>query len=338
MVKKTRKSYKKNKNISKKHYLKRGGVGIDSASLADGTNAIKSLTNTGANLKSIAAMGLATAAASNPAMYKAYQAAEFASKYLPPLNIDMPPDNDYPQVEELREIILDELLQHPNFEPLDPSIPFKNTLLNDIPNTKFREIIEGKLICDHTHKLLVKKFIEFIENKVLSHHYHGKNETDKLNSMDLFYRHGLSKIISKIFGEITTEQGSLQFFLQKLEERLLRMKDNEFIEFLMGENLLFELMDDTHISELINDKDVDIGQIGALFVELYSKTDFDELLEEDPTETDKETWKQIYNYYLDIKKEEDAEKQKNILEQIKNGSFTPPETNTNTNTFIITQN
>lgn len=330
MVKKTRKSYKKNKNISKKHYLKGGGD-------QDATNAYKSFTNSGVDLKSVAAMGLTSAAASNPAMYKAYQAAEFASKFLPPLTIDMPPDNDYPQVEELREIILGELLQHPNFAPLETSQIAENDIEKLIVNTKFRKIIEDKLICDHTHKLLVQKFVEFIEKKALTPHYHSKSEKDNLiNGMDMFYRHGLSKIISKIFEDITKDKDptSLDFFLQELEKRVLKMDNSEFIQFLMGENLLFEIMDDTRVNELINNTDVDVDQIGALLIDLYDETEFNELLEE----TDKAKWQEIYKKYLDIKKKEDAEKQQELLEQIKNGSFTPPETNTNTNTIIITQN
>ena len=153
----------------------------------------------------------------------------------------------------------------------------------------------------------------------------------------MFYRHGLSKIISKIFEDITKDPTSLEFFLQELEKRVLKMDNSEFIQFLMGENLLFEIMDDIRVNELINDTYVDVDQIGALLIDLYDETEFNELLEESD-ETDKAKWQEIYKKYLDIKKEEDAEKQQELLEKIKNGSFTPPETNTNTNTFIITQN
>jgi hypothetical protein len=294
--------------------------------LADGNDMLKS-----------AAM---TAVAANPAAATALQAAKIIDEYAPPLFIDMPPDNDYPQVEELKKVILDELLKHPNFAPKYEDTPVGGNLENKLVNSKFCQIIEDYLTCDHTHTLLVKSFIKFIESKVLSSHYHSKTEGDNdkfINSMDIFYRHGLSKIISKIFEEITTNQTELSSFLQKLEERILKMKDADLIQFLTDQNLLFELMDDKHINTLIN-QGMDKSQIGALMVELYNKEDFDELLSEvEPDETERNNWQKEYQKYLDIKKEEDAEKRNDILEKIKNNLLTPQESKKESNTYMLVE-
>jgi hypothetical protein len=350
MVKKTRKTSGSNKkNITKKKYANGGGgddplnglVNLQKNLAGDKELTVKSVSETLQKTPQIAkakeeAMSKAndavmTAIKSNPhayAAYTGYRAAKFVSKYAPPLTVDMPPDEDYPQVDELRDIILYELLEHPNFAPISKDTPDDGILEHTLANSKLCQIIEDHLKCDHTHTLLVNTFIEFIEKKVLSSHYHSKTEeNDKfINSMDIFYRHGLSKIISKIFEEITTDEKALKSFLQELEGRFLKMKDEDLIEVLMRQDLLFELMDDDHITNL--SKGMDESQLGALMIELYNKEEFDELLtqvELNPEEIN--TWKKKYEYYLDIKKEEDAEKRNDIVEKIKNNLFTPPESN-----------
>ena len=60
--------------------------------------------------------------------------------------IEMPPDNDYPNEEDIRPIIEKQLYANPYFNKY-----IKSDTDTTIVNTKFRKMIEDKLTCDHTH-------------------------------------------------------------------------------------------------------------------------------------------------------------------------------------------
>lgn len=81
--------------------------------------------------------------------------------------------------------------------------------------------INTAMDCDHLKELIIKHFKEFIDQKILKSHFHSRNQkTKNINSLNIFYRHGISKIISKMMVDNDAIQSFLYDEIIKLMEKL----------------------------------------------------------------------------------------------------------------------
>lgn len=134
-----------------------------------------------------------------------------------------------------------------DMQVLDDAIDDKQ-IMNSIQNyfTKlepdlWKEIednINKNLDCDHLKEIIIKNFKEFIDQKIFHSHFHSRNrKTNDTNSLSVFYRHGISKIITKMMDdEKNSNQEIKDFFndeiikvMEKLEyETFKNIIQNEF--------------------------------------------------------------------------------------------------------------
>ena len=191
----------------------------------------------------------------------------------------------------------------------------------DLVNTKLKEIIEEKLDCKHIKELIVTNFEKFIDQKVVHPHFHSISEkTNNLNTVSIFYRHGLSKIVSKIMDDIKLEPETLKFFLDEIMTILESMEDEKLMEYIYGfdDKLIFEMINDDNIKKLANENSRNKDKMNKLLIELYSESEFNTLINDlvmnkQMSEMDMKSWRKIYkDFQLKEQIKEDANRKGEI--------------------------
>lgn len=225
-----------------------------------------------------------------------------------------------PIIEE--KVLYHELFQPPEIESTDPDKgnesekENKNTKSKaddykckqtggegeDLINTRLKKIIEEKLDCKHIKKLIVTNFEKFIDKKVVHPHFHSISEkTNNLNTVSIFYRHGLSKIVSKIMDDVKLEPETLKFFLDEMMTILESMEDEKLMEYIYGfdDKLIFEMINDDNIKKLAIENSRNKDKMNKLLMELYSESEFNTLINDlgmnkQMNETDMQNWRKVY--------------------------------------------
>ena len=199
--------------------------------------------------------------------------------------------------------------------------------------TRLKENIHEKVICKHVKELIVKNFEEFIDKRVVHPHFHSKDKkTNNLDTLSIFYRHGLSKIISKMVDDLKKNKDILDFFLDEIVKLVIDMEDKKMIEFFdnIDNNFIFDVMNSDKVVEFNNKNRNHEAKMKKLLVKLYPESEFNQLMLEIEKENDNKNpdpdaknpmskmeitkWKEIYNGVLD--KENKRENQKHEEESL----------------------
>lgn len=191
----------------------------------------------------------------------------------------------------------------------------------NLVNTRFKDIIEEKLDCKHIKELIVTNFEKFIDTKVVHPHFHSISEkTNNLNTVSIFYRHGLSKIVSKIMDDIKLEPETLKFFLDEMMVILENMEDEKIMEYIYAfdDKLIFEMINDENIKKLTNENAKNKDKMNRLLLDLYPESEFNTLINElvmnkEMTETDMKEWRTVYSdFQMKEKIKEEASRKDEI--------------------------
>jgi len=193
----------------------------------------------------------------------------------------------------------------------------------DLELTRLKECIESKLDCKHIKELIVKNFEKFIDKKVVHSHFHSvSKKTNNLDTMSIFYRHGLSKIVSKIMHDVKNNPEILKFFLDEMMENIETMEDEKLMEYIYGfdNNLIFDLVNDENIKKLADENVKNKDKMCRLLVELYPESEFnilinDLMVNKQITREDMQKWRTVYNdfQFKEKIKEEVTRKEENAL-------------------------
>lgn len=194
-------------------------------------------------------------------------------------------------------------------------------------NTNLKEIINEKIICKHVKQMIVKNFEEFIEKKVVHPHFHSKNQkSNNIDTLSIFYRHGLSKIISKMMEDLKNNKEILDFFLDEIIKLVIDMEDKKMIDFLdnIDNNFLFEVMNSEKIIGFNNTNKNHETRMKKILLKLYPESEFNELMlqmekNEKMSISEIKKWKEIYNNTLQKENQLEEKKQaedKLLLEKI----------------------
>jgi len=206
--------------------------------------------------------------------------------------------------------------------------------INDLDlEHQLQEIIQNKLECPYVKELIVKNFEQFINDKILHSHYHSKNnQTNYIKSVSIFYRHGLSKIISKIMQDLNTDSNLLSFFLEEVIKTILEIEDKIFIGFINeylskneteneNEDYMFEIMDDEKTEKYIREN-CNPEKINQLLLDLYTDAEFNQFLNNPHLNISTDNKQKWLDYYMDIsirkemKEEENKKKEINIAKDL----------------------
>jgi hypothetical protein len=177
-----------------------------------------------------------------------------------------------------------------------------NSKMNNIPTDKYDlpGLVEESLNCSHLKELIIKNFKEFIDEKIFHSHFHSRNQkTKNINSLKVFYRHGMSKIISKILADIKPNSDLQTLFLNEVIQVMEKLEFEKFNETLIQEfNEIIEqnnkdasnnviedhfintIMDDAQIELLMNNTLITQDMKDELFYTLF-KDDFDQIIKMD---------------------------------------------------------
>jgi hypothetical protein len=194
---------------------------------------------------------------------------------------------------------------------------------------QLQEIIQQKLECSYVKELIVTNFEKFINEKILHPHYHSKdNQTNYIKSISIFYRHGLSKIISKMMEDLNNDSHLLSFFLEEIINAILEIEDNLFIGFINEhlsnsekEEVIFEIMDDVKTEKYIREN-ANPEKINQLLLDLYTEVEFNQFLNNPELNINPEDKQKWMDYYEDIsirkewKEEENKKKEMNIVKDL----------------------
>jgi len=252
---------------------------------------------------------------------------------------DLKKFNNAMQYEQIKPIIetkmlKDELFQKPENDNTNLDLDKKNTGSNmdyrckqtqtggnplELEETRLKECIQSKLDCKHIKEMIVKKFEQFVDTKVVHPHFHSvSKKTNNLNTVSIFYRHGLSKIVSKIMDDVKNKDKPdiLKFFLDEIMENIENMEDEKLMEYIYGfdANLIFELVNDENIKKLADENIKNKDKMCRLLVELYPEPEFNTLINDLMvnnlmTREEMEKWRMIYNdFQMKEKMKEDAAK------------------------------
>lgn len=199
-------------------------------------------------------------------------------------------------------------------------------------NTNLKEIINEKIICKYVKELIVKIFEEFMDKKVMHPHFHSRDaKTNNIDTLSIFYRHGLSKIISQMMNDIKNEEGMLDFFLNEIVKIVMEMEDKKMIEFLesIDRNFLFEVMNSEKVIDSNKYNKSHETKMKKLLLKLYPESEFNDLMIEMEKESkgknklmsisEIKKWKEIYNNTLNQENQIENEKradEKRLLEKI----------------------
>ena len=170
---------------------------------------------------------------------------------------------------------------------------------NDI-NTKLKNIIEDKLDCKHVKEIIVKNFERFIDEQVVHNHFHSVDGTrNQLNTLSIFYRHGLSKIVSKIMDDVQTNEKIRTFFLDEVMKIVEDVDDEKIFDYLytFNENMVFDTLNDTKVKEYTDANSNNKEKMMNLLLKLYPTDEFKHLLQNNPELKDKEKWQNIYDEF-----------------------------------------
>jgi hypothetical protein len=168
--------------------------------------------------------------------------------------------------------------------------------------------IEQKIKCDHVKKLIVNKFVEFLDKKVLSAHFHSKGANSNYKKpITIFYRNGLSKIVSKITKDIETDPKVLDFFLEEIIEYILKLENKDFISFfeknMEDDEILFDIMTNDRIMKYFQSKSENIEWTSQILLHVFSSSEFTELINlMDDSEMPKDDKQKWIDKYMEIQK------------------------------------
>lgn len=201
-----------------------------------------------------------------------------------------------------------------------------NGIVN-LEKTQLKDIIAEKLDCKHIKEVIVKNFEKFIDTKVVYPHYHSVSQkTNNINTVSVFYRHGLSKIVSKIMDDIQKEPETLKFFLDEMMQNLESMEDEHLMEYIYGfdNQLIFELINDEKIKKLADENTNNKDKMCKLLVELYPESEFNTLMNDlvvnkQMTPEDMQKWRTVYNDFQlkeNIKRDANRKEENALLEKI----------------------
>jgi hypothetical protein len=206
----------------------------------------------------------------------------------------------------------------------------------DLEN-QLKELIQNKLECSYVKGLIVNNFEQFINDKIINSHYHSKDsQTNYIKSVSIFYRHGLSKIISKMMEDFNNDSALLSFFLEEIIKIILEIEDKLFIGFIneylstnktdmtINEDFIFEIMNDEKTEKYLRENS-NPEKINRLLLDIYSKTEFNSLInnpEYKITDEEKKKWIEYYNNITIIKDIKEEEYKKKELSMIKDLGIT----------------
>jgi len=98
-----------------------------------------------------------------------------------------------------------------------------------------KESIDKTMECDHLKEIIIKNFKEFIDEKIFHTHFHSRNrKTKDTNSLSVFYRHGISKIISKMVQDVKSDPHR-KFFNDEIINVMEKLDDETFHAILQNE-------------------------------------------------------------------------------------------------------
>ena len=178
---------------------------------------------------------------------------------------------------------------------------------NKPETTNLKTRIDQKIKCDHVKKIIVSKFVEFLDDKVLNSHFHSKDDNSNYKkSIQIFYRNGLSKIVSKMMDDVETNPEILDFFLREIIDYMLKLEDKYFISFFTDsigdDKLLIDIMTDDNIIKFFQKNGGNSEMINPILLNTYSLTEFNDLISSiDDSEMSKDKKKVWIDKYNEIK-------------------------------------
>lgn len=235
--------------------------------------------------------------------------------------------------------VLDDAMDHAQMmKSINDFFKNKEDIMAEIPNH-----IETNLECDYLKELIIKNFKEFIDKKILHSHFHSKNQkTNDINSLTIFYRHGISKIISKMMDDVKPNNGNetdtAVFFYDEIIKAMEKLEFEQFNDILLSafeaekEYIKDEKKDenkddDNFFNIIINDTAEDAflksplitqDMKEELFYELF-KDDFKDIVDMVNLEgTGFNTKEELQDFYdrIEYKQQENIERKKNEELQI----------------------
>lgn len=192
---------------------------------------------------------------------------------------------------------------------------------NDI-NTKLKNIIEDKLDCKHVKEIIVNNFERFIDEKVVNNHFHSVDGTrNQLKTLSIFYRHGLSKIVSKIMDDVQINEKIRTFFLDEVMKIVEDVDDEKIFDYLytFNENMVFDTLNDTKVKEYTDANSNNKDKMLKLLLKLYPTEEFKHLLQNNTEIKDKEKWQNIYDEFQlkeEIQEKENKKEENKLLEKM----------------------
>jgi len=192
---------------------------------------------------------------------------------------------------------------------------------NDI-NTKLKTIIEDKLDCKHVKEIVVNNFERFINEKVVNNHFHSVDGTrNQLKTLSIFYRHGLSKIVSKIMDDVQTNEKIRTFFLDEVMKIVEDVDDENIFDYLytFNENMVFDTLNDTKVKEYTDANSNNKDKMMKLLLKLYPTEEFKQLIQNNTELKDKEKWQNIYDEFQlkeEMQEKEDKKEENKLLEKM----------------------
>jgi hypothetical protein len=174
-------------------------------------------------------------------------------------------------------------------------------------------IIEEKLNCHYLQKKLVKNFDDFFKHKIFKPHFHSKkNDKNIKEALPIFYRHGISKIMTKIMEDVANDDKISDFFLNTMIEEFINMEPLVFTKLIHEDNIekdfLIHWMDmkkgeKSNLDSFFEKNKDNATIINNLLLNLFSEDDFNTFVDTCNyiNKNEKESWKEYYNN-VDIEK------------------------------------
>ena len=200
--------------------------------------------------------------------------------------------------------------------------------------------IQKAIVCRDVFDLLKEYFINYFNTNILNFEYSNKTG-NYVNNMNIFYRNGLSVIITKLISEAKDNKNELvKEFVSVLENKYAG-NIPEFIEKLNRTDILFNIIKDDKLKAIV--EHISDENKGIAFTSLYPQEKFNQLIQKIP-EKDRDAYQKNYKKMLDIKKKTDliSKEQKPYLVGINKTKLLSVENPTNqmggkTNTLLLSK-
>lgn len=226
------------------------------------------------------------------------------------------PKKEEEEDENVKKLKSDALEMQPAIQALIDELKIKEWQDDNI-----QKIIEEKLNCHYLQKRLVKTFEKFLENTLFKPHFHSKNNDKNIKeALPIFYRHGISKIMTKIIEDVANDKVISTFFLDDILKQLIDLDYELFSKIIHNDNIekdfLMHWMDmaknnKKNIDSFFENNSNNAVMMNALLLNLYDESDFHDLVNscEEIPEGEKQSWKDYYDNADIEERVKDEEKQ-----------------------------